>query len=215
MKDSMSQYSQVVKSFSKRLLAVPLLLLSLAGCGGSGGDGEVVNTYALPVDYALTLWCPNVGIADEECVLHDPNNPYARAAVNETNKWTLNDASTSQKAKFYLWATAQARTPSGENQYYTAVALHTLHTQGGSELARAQAQKAYRSVLDNYFASITYFTVNGALLPQNLRELSVKKLLDPNNDNLAQLYGIRSLALAALDEWGYVYNATTGAVTKK
>jgi hypothetical protein len=35
--------------------------------------------------------------------------------------------------------------------------LHELFTQGGSEVAREQAKRAYRSLLDNFFDSLTFF----------------------------------------------------------
>jgi hypothetical protein len=61
---------------------------------------------------------------------------------------------TGAKARFYFWATALARRPSGENQFYTALALHELFDANSNvlskdELVRAQALKAYRS--DNLF----------------------------------------------------------------
>lgn len=140
-----------------RLAILQLALLSaLTGCGGGSG-GQVVNTIELPQSTYLNLYCPSVGIADEECILFDPENPYARAAITDATKWDLADASPSAKSDFYLWATALAKNPTGENQYYTALSLHKLFTQGGSELAREQAKKAYRSLLDNYFDSVTYY----------------------------------------------------------
>lgn len=138
------------------VLSSPLLL---AGCGGGGGSdsGEVANTVTIPTDSTLNLYCPNVGIASEECVLFDPDNPYANSAITDENKWDLAKASPSTKSDFYLWATALAKNPTGENQYYTAVALQKLYSQSGSELSREQAKKAYRSMLDNYYDSVTYY----------------------------------------------------------
>lgn len=144
--------------FEKGLRPVMLqlaLLSALTGCGGGGG--QVVNTIELPQSSYLDLYCPNVGIAAEECILFDPENPFARAAITDDTKWDLADALSSPKAAFYLWATALAKNPTGENQYYTALSLHKLYTQGGSELAREQAKKAYQSLLDNYFTSLTYY----------------------------------------------------------
>jgi len=137
------------------LCMIPLLGL-LAACGGGEGGYEV-DQVELPVDYTLNLYCENAGIADSTCILDDPENPYARSLVNDETKFQLYDDSPSAKSDFYLWATALARNPIGENQYYTALSLHDLYTQGGSEVARNQAKRAYRSLLDNYFDSVTFF----------------------------------------------------------
>ena len=64
---------------------------------------------------------------------------------------------TGAKARFYLWATALARRASGENQWYTARALHELYNYNDDPVIQAQALKAYRSVLDNFFGSATFF----------------------------------------------------------
>lgn len=139
----------------RNLLMVSVLTLFLTACGG--GNGVAVNGVILPVDYLLNLFCADMGIADSKCVLDDPENPYARSLVNDSNKFELYEQSPSAKASFYLWATALARNPTGENQYYTALSLHDLFTQGGSEVARDQAKLAYRSMLDNYYDSVTFF----------------------------------------------------------
>ena len=144
------------KSMTIRNLGMAAILAFLmTACGG--GDGVEVNEVKLPLDYTLNLYCPNAGIADNTCILDDPENPYARSLVNDVTKWELYEDSPSAKSDFYLWATALARNPIGENQYYTALSLHDLYTQGGSEVARDQAKRAYRSLLDNYFNSLTFF----------------------------------------------------------
>ena len=151
--------------------------LFVAGCGGGErdeNDGELFNSILLPTDVVLNLYCEDVGVFPEDCVLEDPENPYANTVIIEfnvndpdaTNKFDLYDAIPSgpsgAKARFYLWATALARFPSGENQYYTALHLHELFDANSNvlstdELAREQALKAYRSVLDNFFGSVTIF----------------------------------------------------------
>ena len=62
-----------------------------------------------------------------------------------------------------VWATALARRQSGENQYFTALALHELYTANSNalsvdELVQGHALRAYRSVLDNFFGSVLVFT---------------------------------------------------------
>ena len=163
--------------------AAAILLMGLAvmitgGCNSEreASDSQLVNFIKLPTDTVLNLYCENVGIADDPCVLDDPENPYATVTIIEPsatdpgNKFDLFNAipvgPSGAKAAFYLWATALAYRQSGENQYYTALALHELFDANSNaigdegsedELIRAQALKAYRSVLDNFFGSVTVF----------------------------------------------------------
>jgi hypothetical protein len=155
-----------------------LAVLITGGCDSERKpeDSEPVNFIKLPTDVVLNLYCENVGIAAEPCVLDDPENPYATTTIIEPsatdsgNKFDLFNAiprgPTGAKARFYLFATALAYRQSGENQYYTALALHELFDANSTaigdegsedELIREQALKAYRSVLDNFFGSVTVF----------------------------------------------------------
>jgi len=165
----------VFKQLFIALLGAATLLA--AGCGGERDekDGVVINTIVLPTDVVLNLYCENVGIADETCVLGDPENPYSSTPIPEFDPNADPDAPTKfdladsipagpsgAKARFYFWATALARRQSGENQYYTALALHELYTANSNaisvdELIQDHALKAYQSVLDNFFGSVVVF----------------------------------------------------------
>ena len=175
-----------------RFAIVCSLLLIIAGCGKDSDDGEVVTPITLPVDNVLNLYCADIGIHTETCVLDDPKNPYASVPFVTENpppddepgedfnraKFQLANAAPSPKAKFYVFATAQARAPSGENQWYTARALYELFDASGSDLIKDQAIRAYRSVLDNYFDSATFFELGttGIFYPFLLRQLAGQDL---------------------------------------
>lgn len=177
-----------------RLAIVCSLFLIISGCGKDSDDGEVVNTVELPVDNVLNLYCADVGINNETCVLDDPGNPYANTPFvtmdpNDTNafntaKFELANAAPSPKARFYVFATALARAPTGENQWYTARALHELFTASGSDLIKNQAIRAYRSNLDNFFDDATFFIASflpnpppgGIAFPNKIRELTAMDL---------------------------------------
>ena len=213
----------------------------LAGCNGSpkDSDGEVINGIVLPTDVVLNLACENVGIYPENCVLSDPENPFITTTIVEFDEnappgtddkfdllETIPAGPSGAKARFYLWATALARRPSGENQWYTAKALHELFDANSNvlstdELVREQALKAYRSVLDNFWGSVTFFECdlcapdeNGELVkfPAQLNELvgdnlfrfdstGFKFLIDGGDIRVLELIGI----------WGYTYIPATAA----
>lgn len=171
--------------------SVALLLgafaLVFAGCAEEreAADGQLANQIILPTDLLLNLACEEVGINDETCVLTDPENPFRDTATFEfdrnnpegPSKFELADqipaapSPTGAKARFYLWATALARFPSGENQWYTARALHELYTFNEDELIRLQALKAYRSNLENFFGSVSFFNEFEATFPGALNEI--------------------------------------------
>jgi hypothetical protein len=179
----------------------------------------------------LNLACADVGINDEQCVLGDPENPFVTTAIIEfdvnnpggSNKFDLFNSipagPTGAKARFYFWATALARRPSGENQFYTALALHELFDANSNvlsqdELVRAQALKAYRSVLDNFFGSVTVFTCCPAASPVGepvafavpLNELTADNLYRTNATGYRRLVdGDPILVLETLLDWGYAY----------
>lgn len=165
-----------------------LAVLAMTGCsspsstdgqvtGTLNSDGTVTGNIPLPTDTLLNLNCADVGISPNICVLDDPENPYRETATGEFDeddpesprKFALFEqipgGPTGAKARFYFWATALARRPSGENQWYTAVALHELFTAAGDPIIREQALKAYRSVWDNFFGSVTVFTCCGEFFP--------------------------------------------------
>ena len=211
--------------FCKKLISIVcgLVMVSIMGCGGDVKDGVITNEIPLPTDFALNLYCKDMGIYPEACILDDPENPFRMVSisenvyeedgegnqvlVSETNKLDLADSCPSAKSRFYLWATALAKSPSGENQFYTADALHDLYTEGGSENVRNQAIKAYRAVLDSFFDSATYFVADW--LPDEpayavaLKDLVGDRLWDSSGANLEPLYDEPELGAEALGEWGY------------
>ena len=200
----------------KSTIFVVCTVLLLVGCGDGGGSDN--TEIQLDTGTTLDLYCENVGIASETCVLDDPNNPYVNSSIDNINKWQLNDTAPSAKSRFYLWATALARDndpdsfESGVNQYYTARSLQQLYTEGGSVNAQQQAIKAYRSVMDNYFESITLWGTPEAPIEILLRDLSGEQLYDPAFDSMLNLYAEaidpQAAALAAMDSWGYTFVPT-------
>ncbi|MEM9334707.1 MAG: hypothetical protein AAGA33_07635, partial [Pseudomonadota bacterium] len=208
-------------------------VLILAGCNDerSDTDGTVVTNIILPSDVVLNLNCEDVGIFPETCVLDDPENPFATTTIIEfdpndpdaTNKFdlfnTIPPGPGGAKARFYFWATALARRPSGENQFYTAQALHELFDANSNvlqqdELVREQALKAYRSVLDNFFGSVTIFECCPGASPSGepvqfavpLNELTADSLYRTERTNFRRLVdGDPILVLQLLLDWGYAY----------
>jgi len=208
---------------------LPILLIALgaqlAGCGKSADDGEDRSLVALPTDdtQPLNLYCIDVGIYTETCILDDPANPYARSIVSEDTKFELDADAPSATAKFYLWATALARGAGipGENQFYVALYLHQVWASNNSEPVRLQAIRAYRSLLDNYFNSATFFEIpigSGDYFPQDLNRFAGQMLFDPtditNTYTSTRLFSPdpainRDMADMEVGSWGYLYDQTT------
>jgi len=203
-----------------KTLALLASVFILSACSEQGaGDGTISNQIILPTDTLLNLACAEVGVGFEKCVLNDPENPFAKVAtpefnVNDPDAQTKFDLAnnipvgpTGAKARFYLWATALARFPSGENQWYTARALHELFDANSDELIREQALKAHRSVLDNFFGSVTFFECCGGIsFSVGLNELTADDLYRTDATGWERLIpGIPLEAQSLLAEWGYTY----------
>ena len=219
-----------VTSLLTRAGIVLISALVISGCGRDTDDGDVVNTTALPTDdtIPLNLECEDVGLAGEDCILEDDNNPYARATVTEDTKFELDADAPSATAKFYVWGTALARSAGapGENQFYTALNLHRMWASSNSELTRLQALKAYRSYLDNYFNSVTFFEIpigSENFFPQSL-DMMVGQLLfdavDVNNTfTSSRLFSNDpdvnvAEAQQIVGSWGYFYDQDAQQFTK-
>jgi len=194
-----------------------ITIIILTGCNVE--NGIIASEVELPLDNTLNLYSINTGVHPEKSILDDENNPYRNASISTQTVWYLYEQCPSAKAKFYLWGTMLARIPTGEHQYYTARALHEIYTITGSNTAKEQAKKAYKSLLDHFFDSVTWYeaswlgddTVYAALL----KDLVGQALYDPSDIGLASFYTDPVLALADLSEWGYVYNTETKTLSRR
>ncbi len=171
-----------------------------------------------------------MGIYISTCVLDDPNNPFRTALIRE---FDVNNADAETKfdllneippgpnyakARVYFWSTALARRASGENQWFTARALHELFNVNGDPVIQEQALKAYRSVLDNFFGSVVFFECCANVNPSGnpvpfsipLNELAADDIFRTDATGFARLVpGDPLLALSLLSEWGYSYQPAT------
>ena len=225
--DSKKTYSGVFVRLSLMLLG--LVVLATTGCktgSQDSGDGVISNDIVLPTDTNLTLACENVGIYTETCIEDDPANPYRNVGISEFddnteeegNKFALNDAippgPTGAKARFYLWATALARRSGGENQWYTARALHEVWSAQPikNDKIREQALRAYESILQNYFGSVTFFDFVDPPISVQLNQWVGFDLLCPIailNDLFARPFpaGKSFIVEGLLADWGFTYIA--------
>lgn len=215
------------------MLALGLMLTT--GCNElerDDGDGVVINGIQLPNDTLLNLSCADMGISvgGNPCVLDDPDNPFRTTLIRE---FDVNnpDAETKfalvnqippgpqyAKARVYFWATALARRASGENQWFTARALHELYDVNDDPIIQQQALRAYRSVLDNFFGSVVFFECCANVNPSGnpvpfsipLNELAADDVYRTDATGFARLVpGDPLLALSLLSEWGYSYQPAT------
>lgn len=222
-----------------RMVLLVVTALAVSGCNErDSNDGEVINNILLPTDVVLNLFCPDVGIKDERCVLDDPENPFAVVAVLEPDqvpededgnpladdKFALANAlppgPTGAKARFYLWATALAGRQTGENQWYTARALHELYDANSNrvfedELIKEHAKRAYRSVLDNFYGQATFGQFGDNSVPFQLNEIVARSIVFSEEETgWRSLVGSSLEGLALLGEWGYTYNVETDLLTR-
>ena len=213
------------------------LLLLLSACGSpDSDDGDLQEAVELPDDVILNLFCEDMGIFTETCVLDDPDNPYARVQVTDANKFDLADAAPSFKSRVYLWATALARNSTGENQINAAKAMYSLSNESCSQLIQDQAQRAYRSVLDNYFGDVTFFSTDdfGAPFEEVFYPFPVKILAaddlrvgvgeaneDCDDTDYMELMFDPDpqrndfLARVKMNEWGFLYDDVAPNVIQK
>lgn len=205
-----------MKNYKLIILIITALLL-ITGC--EVNNGNPVGMTDLPVDNVLNLYGENAGVYPNTDILDDPDNPFANADINMDNVWDYYDICPSAKAKFYLWATLLANVPTGEHQYFTALALHELYTVGGSINAREQAKKAYRAVLDHFYGSVTWWKADWlaeeTYYAVILRDMTGARMYDPTDEGLMPLYSDPAMALADLSEWGYVYDFESGTMSKR
>jgi hypothetical protein len=230
----------ICKSLTTLLFGFGVLVAG--GCDSpTDKDGEVINGIVLPTDVVLNLACENVGIYPENCVLGDPENPFITTTIvefdpnnpDQDDKFDLNDTlppgPAGAKARFYLWATALARRPSGENQYYTAKALHELFDANSNvlstdELVREQALKAYKSVLDNFWGSVTFFECELCAPDEdgNLIKFPAQLNLEVGDDLFRfESTGFKMLieggdirVLELIGQWGYTYEPAIPRMSK-
>ncbi|MEL7022702.1 MAG: hypothetical protein AAGL69_03080 [Pseudomonadota bacterium] len=226
-----NQLTQIARRW-RTLAGALVMALFVSACDGerTDDDGTVFNTVLLPTDTLLNLACADAGIFLETCVLEDPENPFVTVPIPEfdpnnpdaISKFELIDnipfGPEGAKARFYFWATALARRSSGENQYFTALALHELFDANSDPLIQEQALKAYRSVLENYFGSVVFFTCCTASSPDGtpvpfpvtLNELVADNLFRTDATGFVRLIpGDPILALSLIGEWGFTYRPAT------
>ena len=212
----MRKYNSRMPHFSKqyptRVAATMVACLMIALTAGCDVEdrGVVRNEVPLPTDSVLNFACEDEGVFPEECVLENPENPYRTANVTDDTKFGLSDDAPSAKSRYYVWATALARQPTGENQYFTALSLHEVFGESGSATTRGQAIKAYRSVLDNFFFSATFFVVplssGEAAVAIPIKDEVGTNLVTPAASSLVPLYSDPLFARDAISEWGYIWD---------
>jgi hypothetical protein len=148
----------------------------LAGCATDGDPWAGGELPAAP----LVLQSATEGVHPDRSVLDDPANPFVDGDLTDATVWQL-QSSASAVAAFYAWATANARGPTGERQYYAALDLKTIFDRGMTAdadlpLVREVAIAGFQSVLTYFPKSVTYDA--SGTIAYELQTPSVLAILD-------------------------------------
>jgi hypothetical protein len=133
-----------------------VLAIAVSGCAADGDPWDGEDLPGAP----LHLASADEGIHPDRSVLEDPANPFDVGALSDDTVWLL-QRNGGNVAAFYAWATANARGPTGERQYYAALdlkAIYELDQADADELpdVRDHAIRAFQAVLDFFPTSVTY-----------------------------------------------------------
>jgi hypothetical protein len=143
----------------RSLLSFPLAALLAIGAAGCLADAK----YYYGEDAGattLTLADPDEGIYPSLAALSDPSNPYASSNLGADTKWNVQSKGGPVQA-FYVWATVNARGPSGESQFYVALNLKAVFEASAAPkealpAIHDQAIRAYQAVLDYFPDGVTF-----------------------------------------------------------
>jgi hypothetical protein len=142
-----------VKEAAMRTMIVVILA---AGCAADGTpwSGEEVP------DGPLRFVSDDEGVHPDRSVLFDPENLFATGALDDETVWQI-QSSGGAVAGFYAWATALARGPSGERQYYAALDLKSvlelqLADEEDLDEVRDRAIRGFQAMLDYFPDAVTY-----------------------------------------------------------
>jgi hypothetical protein len=146
-------------SVTRTFLSLSLSGALALGAGGCTSDAEYYYGESL-AGLKLALSDPDEGIYPSPSALLDPKNPFAHSTMGDQTKWNV-QSSGEPVAAFYAWATVNARQPYGESQYYVAFNLKATYGAGAAAVddlpsIRAQAIRAFQTVLDDFPEAVTY-----------------------------------------------------------
>lgn len=127
----------------------------------------------------------NEGIYPDTSVLNNPNNPFKDIDISDDLKWQL-QGSGEISVRYYCWATVLARTPSGEAQYYTALALRDAASFDTSY--KPIAAQAFLTVLDCFFSSVSY--LSDGVTYFRLAPLAYQELVDIGDEYIPSDYAL-------------------------
>jgi hypothetical protein len=155
------------------------LLLGVASLGGCSSDATFYYGQSIG-GLQLSLSDPDEGIYPSLSALADPNNPFAHSTMGDQTKWNV-QSSNEPVAAFYAWATVNARQPYGESQYYVAFNLKATYLAGAAAVddlpaIRAQAIRAFQTVLDYFPDAVTYDATGK--IPYDLATPSYQAIID-------------------------------------
>ena len=151
------------------LLWTSILFLILISCG----NDELRYRYGFDLNQLeFNLYTADMGVYPDTSVLDDPNNPFRWEPLGTETKWTI-ESFGRVVPRVYVWATALATEPTGENQLYAAQALEDLYRQELANAAylpfiRDMTVRAYQSVLDNFPDSVSYLADGVTSFPLNI-----------------------------------------------
>ena len=140
------------------------LFVSFTVLGCASEPAEYQYGFSLS-DIEFSYFDSSEGIHPSQVTFDNPNNPFTHGPPA---KWDIESAGYPQ-ASFYSWATTLAFEPTGEHQFYTALALHNIYeqdlcTREECYFVHAMAIEAYKTQLNSFPFSVSY-TADGIPFP--------------------------------------------------
>ena len=154
-------------------LPVTLILIGALGTILGCGDPDLEYRYGFDLNnLEFNLHTADMGIYPDTSVLEDPANPFRFDPLGTETKWTI-ESNGRIVPRFYVWATALASEPIGENQFYAARALEDLYRQERARpeylpFIKTMTVRAYQSVLDNFPDAVSYLADGVTFFPLNI-----------------------------------------------